>query len=155
MSIQQFPGEVVHAADEPRRMPRPVLIGICFGLGAIIGMLGTVLHGNIWILGEPGSPAVLPWGAGVALLLLLLSLLWAGTTGRSLIEPTVMGGTTFTVATAAYLWPGADQLAVPYSALAMETLPGPVIASAVWWFGSGVVTLVSMILVKWILLRDR
>ena len=136
-------------------MPRPVLLGICFGFGAVIGVLGTALHGNIWILGEPGSAAVVPWGAAVALLILLLSLLWAGTTGRSLIEPTVMGGTVFTVATAAYLWPGADQLAVPYSALAMETLPGPVIASAVWWFGSGVVTLISMILVKWILLRDR
>lgn len=136
-------------------MPRPVLLGICFASGVVLGVLGTALHGNIWVLGEPGSSAVVPWGAAVALCILLLSLLWAGTTGRSLLEPMVMGGTVFTMATAAYLWPGADQLAVPYSAVAMETVPGPVIASLVWWLGAGVVTAVAMILVKWILLRDR
>ncbi|WP_120004510.1 hypothetical protein [Nesterenkonia muleiensis] len=136
-------------------MPRPVLLGICFASGVILGVLGTVLHGNIWVLGEPGSGAVVPWGAGVALLVLLLSLLWAGTTGRSPLEPLVMGGTAFTVATAAYLWPGPDQLVVPYSALAMETVPGPVIASLIWWLGAGAVTLISMVLVKWILVRDR
>lgn len=136
-------------------MPRPVLLGICFASGAILGVLGTVLHGNIWVVGDVGSGAVVPWGAAASLLILLLALLWAGTTGRSLMEPFVMGGTAFTVATAAYLWQGADQLVVPYSPLAMETLPGPVIASLVWWLGSGLVTLISMILNAWILAKDR
>ena len=164
MPQQQFPPgdadtepqqSVNPTRQKPRRMPRAVLFVICFACGVILGALGTALHGNIWVLGEPGSGAVVPWGAAVALLILLLALLWAGTTGRSLVEPLVMGASTFTVATAAYLWPGADQLMVPYSALAVETVPGPVIASLVWWLGAGVVTLVSMLLVKWILIRDR
>ncbi|TLQ00267.1 hypothetical protein FEF26_01490 [Nesterenkonia salmonea] len=136
-------------------MPRPVLLGICFASGVILGVLGTVLQGNIWVIGGVGSGAVVPWGAAAALLILLLALLWAGTTGRSLVEPFVMGGTAFTVATIAYLWPGPDQLVVPYSPLAMETLPGPVIASLVWWLGAGAVTLISMILSSWILSKDR
>ena len=136
-------------------MPRPVLLGICFASGAVLGVLGTVIHGNIWVMGDVGSGAVLPWGSAAALLILFLALLWAGTTGRSLAEPLVMGGTAFTVATFAYLWPGPDQLVVPYSPLAMETLPGPVIASLVWWLGAGVVTLISMVLTSWILAKDR
>ncbi|TLP75832.1 hypothetical protein [Nesterenkonia sphaerica] len=136
-------------------MPRPVLLGICFASGVVLGVLGTVLHGNILVIGEVGSGVVVPWGAAAALLILLLALLWAGTTGRSLLEPLVLGGTAFTVATIAYLWPGPDQLVVPYSPLAMETLPGPVIASLVWWLGAGVVTLVSMLISSWILAKDR
>lgn len=136
-------------------MPRSVLLGICFASGVVLGVLGTVLHGNILVIGEVGSGVVVPWGAAAALLILLLALLWAGTTGRSLLEPLVLGGTAFTVATIAYLWPGPDQLVVPYSPLAMETLPGPVIASLVWWLGAGAVTLVSMLISSWILAKDR
>jgi hypothetical protein len=136
-------------------MPRPVLLGICFASGVFLGVLGTVLHGNIWVIGDAESGFVVPWGAALALLILLLALLWAGTTGRSLVEVLVMGGTAFTVATIAYLWPGPDQLVVPYSPLAMETIPGPVIASLVWWLGAGAVTLFSMLLSTWILAKDR
>ncbi|MGO1192292.1 MAG: hypothetical protein ACTMHH_00325 [Nesterenkonia sp.] len=135
-------------------MPRSILLGICFAAGAIIGILGTALHGNIWIIGEAQSGVVLPWGAALALLLLLLGLVWAGTTGRSLTEPLVLGATVFTVASIAYIWPGADQLVVPYSAVTFESLPGPVIASLLWWLGSAAVTLVGLILVKWILAAD-
>jgi hypothetical protein len=65
-----------------------------------------------------------------------------------------MGITIFTVATVAYIWPGPDQLMVPYSAEVMEVLPGPAIASLVWWLGSGIVALASMILAKWMLARE-
>ncbi|MDS2171247.1 hypothetical protein Q7C18_00860 [Nesterenkonia sp. CL21] len=140
------------ARNRPRN--RPVLMGICFSAGAVIGVLGTAVHGNLWMLGETHSGFVIPWGAAVALLLCLLAQLWAGLRADSLLEPTLMGITTFTVATVAYLWPGPDQLMVPYSAEAMELLPGPTIASLIWWLGSAGITLVSMVLVKWILARD-
>ncbi|MFD5821204.1 hypothetical protein [Nesterenkonia xinjiangensis] len=134
---------------------RPVLMGICFTGGAVIGVLGTAVHGNLWMLGETHTGFVIPWGAVVALLLSLLGQLWAGLRADSLLEPTVMGITTFTVVTIAYLWTGPDQLMVPYSAEAMQLLPGPTLASLIWWLGSAGITLVSMVLVKWILARDK
>lgn len=127
---------------------------MCFAAGAIIGVLGTALHGNIWIIGEAATGVVLPWGASLALLILLLGLLWAGTTGASLTEPLLLGATTFTVASLAYIWPGPDQLVVPYSSVTFHALPGPVIASLLWWLGSAAITLVGLILVKWILVAD-
>ncbi|GAA4828942.1 hypothetical protein [Garicola koreensis] len=135
-------------------MPRPVLLGICFAAGIIIGIIGTALHGNIWVIGEAQSGAVLPWGAALALLILLLGLLWAGTTARSLTEPLLLGATVFSVASIAYIWPGPDQLVVPYSSAAFQSLPGPVIASLLWWLGSAAITLVGLILVKWVLAAD-
>lgn len=135
-------------------MPRSVLLGICFATGIIAGVLGTALHGNIWIIGAIESGVVVPWGAALGLLILLLALLWAGTTARSLTEPMVLGSTAFTVATAAYMWPGADQLVVPYSQVAFNALPGPVIASLVWWLGSALVTIVGLVIVKWVLVAD-
>lgn len=133
---------------------RPVLLGVCFAAGGVIGVVGTALHGNILMLGSTDSGFVVPWGAVLALVILLLAQLWAGMTSGSLVEPLLMGATAFTVATAAYVWPGPDQLVVHYSALAWETLPGPVIASALWWMGSAVVTMVAMILVRLILIKD-
>lgn len=135
-------------------MPRSALLGICFAVGTMVGVLGTALHGNIWLIGEPESGLVLPWGSALSLLILFLLLLWAGTTGRSLVEVMLAGGMAFTVATAAYIWPGPDQLVVPYSSVTMQHLPGPVIASLVWWIGSALVTIMAMLVVKWILLRD-
>ncbi|GAA1172356.1 hypothetical protein GCM10009674_05240 [Nesterenkonia xinjiangensis] len=132
-----------------------MLMGICFTGGAVIGVLGTAVHGNLWMLGETHTGFVIPWGAVVALLLSLLGQLWAGLRADSLLEPTVMGITTFTVVTIAYLWTGPDQLMVPYSAEAMQLLPGPTLASLIWWLGSAGITLVSMVLVKWILARDK
>ena len=135
-------------------MPRSVLLGICFAAGIIAGMLGTMLHGNIWIIGAVDSGLVLPWGAVLALLLLLFAVLWAGTTARSLTAPMLVGASAFTVASVAYIWPGPDQLVVPFSAVTWDTLPGPVIASLVWWFGSAAVTILGLIAVKWILVAD-
>lgn len=135
-------------------MPRPVLLGICFAAGIIAGILGTALHGNIWIIGDVDSGLVVPWGAILSLLLLLLMLLWAGTTEGSLTAPLLLGASAFTVATAAYIWPGPDQLVVPYSAVAFDALPGPVIASLVWWLGSAGITLVGLIAVRWVLSAD-
>lgn len=135
-------------------MARSVLYGICFAAGVIVGILGTMLHGNIWLIGEVDSGVVLPWGAALALLLLLLSMLWAGTTARSLTAPLLVGASAFTVATAAYIWPGPDQLVVPFSTVTFETLPGPVIASLVWWLGSAGVALLGLVLVKWVLVAD-
>lgn len=135
-------------------MARSVLLGICFASGAILGVLGTVLHGNIWMLGDVESGLVVPWGAAVALVILLLGQVWAGMTAGRLIEPMLMGATTFTVASVAYVWQGPDQLVVPYSQIAFETLPGPVIASVLWWLGSAAVTVVAMFLIKWILMMD-
>lgn len=133
---------------------RPALLGVCFAAGAIIGVLGTMLHGNIWVIGEPSSGLILPWGAVLALLILLLALLWSGMTAGSLTEPMLMGATTFTVASIAYLWPGPDQLVVHYTPIAWEQLPGPVLASALWWLGSALITCVAMILTKWLLMKD-
>ena len=130
------------------------MLGISLLCGVVLGILGTLLHGNIWMLGEVDSGVVLPWGAALGLLILLLGMVWAGTTARSLADPTLMGVAAFTVATAAYLWPGPDQLVVPYSPLAFETLPGPVIASLVWWLGCAGVTIAAMLLVKWVLVAD-
>ncbi|NLS10658.1 hypothetical protein HGQ17_11785 [Nesterenkonia sp. MY13] len=136
-------------------MPRSVLLGICFASGAMLGILGTALHGSIWMLGsDPTSAAMLPWGAALALLIQLLALLWAGTTGRSLVEPMLLGSTTFTVATIAYLWPGPDQLVVPFASQTWEALPGSVLASLIWWLGTAVITLIGMLVVKWVLVAD-
>lgn len=135
-------------------MPRPVLLGASFAVGIIAGILGTALHGNIWVIGDVESGLVLPWGALLSLLLLLMLVLWAGTTEGSLTAPTLLGASAFTVATAAYVWPGPDQLVVPFSPLAFDTLPGPVIASLVWWLGSAGITLVGLIAVRWILTAD-
>ncbi|MGJ9424796.1 hypothetical protein ACHABX_02995 [Nesterenkonia halotolerans] len=138
-----------------RRSVSPVLMGVCFSAGVVLGILGTVLHGNILVLGSTETGTVVPWGALLALLMCLMAQLWAGLKSGSLAEPMVMGVTTFTVATIAYLWPGPDQLVVPYSSEAMELLPGPTLASLIWWLGAAVVTLLAMILVKWIVVRDR
>ncbi|WP_300343725.1 hypothetical protein [Nesterenkonia sp.] len=135
-------------------MARSALLGVCFACGVILGILGTVLHGNIWVIGEAGSGLFLPWGAALALLILLLAVLWAGTTSGRLAEPALLGGSAFTVATVAYLWPGPDQLVVPFSPAALESVPGPVIASLVWWFGSAVITAAGLIAGKWVVLAD-
>lgn len=138
-----------------RRSVSPVLMAVCFSAGVVLGILGTVLHGNILVLGSTETGTVVPWGALLALLMCLMAQLWAGLKSGSLAEPMVMGVTTFTVATIAYLWPGPDQLVVSYSSEAMELLPGPTLASLIWWLGAAVVTLLAMILVKWIVVRDR
>ncbi len=107
---------------------RPVLMGVAFSVGVILGVLGTALHGNITMIGtvQDGTPIL--WGAGLALLIALLAQLWMGLTADSLAESTVMGITIFSVATLAYIWPGADQLMVPYSPQTMDALPGPTLA---------------------------
>ncbi|GAA1813749.1 hypothetical protein [Nesterenkonia flava] len=135
-------------------MARPVLLGICFATGLIWGALGTLIHGNLWIIGGTQTGLVLPWGAALALLIALMAQIWAGLTAGRLTETLVMGASTFTVASIAYGWPGPDQLMVPYSPQAYELVPGPVIASGLWWLGSAGVTLLAMVLVKWILARD-
>lgn len=144
------------ARDGRRRSSayRPAVMGLVFSIGAVIGVLGTGIHGNILVLGEPGSSSVIPWGAALALLMAFAAQLWAGLRAGSIVESAVMGITIFTVATVAYIWPGPDQLMVPYSAEVMEVLPGPAIASLVWWLGSGIVALASMILAKWMLARE-
>ena len=133
---------------------RPAVMGLVFSIGAVLGVLGTGIHGNILVLGEPGSAAVVPWGAALALLMALAAQLWAGLWAGSLVEAAVLGITVFSVASLAYVWPGPDQLMVPYSAEVMDALPGPAIASLAWWLGSGVVALASMILTKWLLARE-
>lgn len=136
-------------------MPRAVLLGICASTGVILGLLGTVLHGNIWVLGEPDSGWVIPWGAVLGLVMLYLAMLWAGTTAGRVAEPMLMGSAAFTVASIAYIWTGSDQLVVPYSQIAFAALPGPVIASLLWWFGTALVTCAAMITVRMILIYDR
>lgn len=143
------------ATPSRRSSMRPALLGVCFSAGVVLGILGTVLHGNILMLGATETGTVLPWGAALALLMCLMAQLWAGLKSGSLLEPMLMGVTTFTVASIAYLWPGPDQLVVPYSPEAMELLPGPTLASVIWWLGTAAVTLVAMVLVKWIVVRDR
>ncbi|MCH8559770.1 hypothetical protein LTH96_02070 [Nesterenkonia sp. LB17] len=143
------------ATPSRRSSLRPALLGVCFSAGVVLGILGTVLHGNILMLGPTETGTVLPWGAALALLMCLLAQLWAGLKSGSLLEPMLMGVTTFTVASIAYLWPGPDQLVVPYSPEAMALLPGPTLASVIWWLGTAAVTLISMVLVKWIIVRDR
>lgn len=131
-----------------------MLMGVCFSAGVLLGLVGTALHGNIHMVGEVQGGTVIPWGAALALLMCLLAQLWAGLRSGSLLEPTVMGVTTFTVVTAAYMWTGPDQLMIPYNQHSMELLPGPTVASLIWWLGSAAVALLAMVLVKWVLARD-
>lgn len=138
----------------PRRGFRPVLMGLAVGIGAVLGVLGTALHAGIWVVGETQGGLVIPWGAALALLICLLAQLWIGLRADSVVESTTMGAVTFSLVTATMVWPGADQLAVPYSAEAMEALPGPTIASLVWWFGSAGITFVSMLAVRWLIARE-
>ena len=133
---------------------RPVLMGVAFSLGVILGILGTALHGNIIMIGAVESGTPILWGAGLALLITFTAQLWIGLQAGSLAESTVMGITTFTVVTLAYMWQGPDQLMVPMGAETMDALPGPTLASALWWLGSAGVALLAMILIKWILVRD-
>ncbi len=134
---------------------RRVLFAVaCFAVGVALGVLGTLIHGNIWVLGDVGSGLVLPWGAVFALVLVFAALVWAGTTSGSLAEVLLLGGTVFTVVTAVYLWPGPDQLMVHYSPQVWESLPGPVIASVVWWLGSAAVTILAMFAVRVVLITD-
>ncbi|GAA3279931.1 hypothetical protein [Nesterenkonia halobia] len=138
----------------PRRGFRPVLMGLAVGIGAVLGVLGTALHAGIWVVGETQGGLVIPWGAALALLICLLAQLWIGLRADSVVESTTMGAVTFSLVTVTMVWPGADQLAVPYSAEAMEALPGPTIASLVWWFGSAGITFVSMLAVRWLIARE-
>ncbi|WP_146341104.1 hypothetical protein [Nesterenkonia sp. NBAIMH1] len=135
-------------------MPRAGLLGACVTIGVVLGIIGTALHGNIWMVGEAGSLALVPWGVLVALGLLLAAQLWAGTTARAALEPMVMGASAFTVATAAYIWPGPDQLVIPYNELTWEAMPGPVLVSLLWWGGTAAVTAASMLLTQWVLAQD-
>lgn len=154
MPHEGAPSSRLTAGRSPARF-RPVLMGICFSAGVVLGILGTAVHGNLWMIGQTHSGTVIPWGAALALLVCLLAQLWAGLRADSLLEPAVMGITTFTVVTIAYLWPGPDQLVIPFSGEAYELLPGPTIASLLWWLGSAGITLLAMILIKWILARDK
>lgn len=138
----------------PRRGFRPVLMGLAVGIGVVLGVLGTALHAGIWVIGETQGGLVIPWGAALALLICLLAQLWIGLRADSVVEPTTMGAVTFSLVTVTMVWPGADQLAVPYSAEAMEALPGPTIASLVWWFGAAGITFVSMLAVRWLIARE-
>ena len=52
-------------------MPRPVLLGASFAVGIIAGILGTALHGNIFVSGDVDPGLVLPWRALLSRLLLL------------------------------------------------------------------------------------
>lgn len=133
---------------------RPVLMGVAFSLGVILAVLGTALHGNIIMIGTVDEGTPILWGAALALLICLLAQLWMGLQADSLLESTVMGITIFTVTTAAYMWWGPDQLMVPYSPETMDALPGPTLASLVWWLGSAGVALLAMVLIRWILVRD-
>lgn len=146
------PGEPSIADDRPPRsavevagVPVSLVISVVSGL--LAGVLGTGVHGNIW----HAAPHVwIPWGAVLALGLLLSLSLWSGTTTRRIWAAAVPG-------VVAYATAFALAFAKPGSALVVLSGASAIgVAGLLWFGGILVITLVAVVLTgRWWRRRRR
>jgi hypothetical protein len=119
----------------------PVSATISIVSGLLAGVVGTAVHGNI---ARFGDGVWIPWGAPLALALLLSLSVWSGTTTRRIWAAAVPGivayGAAFVLA-----FGRADS---PLVVLSTTSAIG--LAGLLWFGGILVVTLVSVVLVgRW------
>lgn len=125
----------------------PVSLVISLVSGLLAGVLGTGVHGNIWHV----APHVwIPWGALLALGLLLSLSLWSGTTTRRVWAAAVPGVVAYAAAfVLAFGKPG--------SALVVLSATSAIgLAGLLWFGGILVITLVAVVLMgRWWRRRRR
>ncbi|WP_144793068.1 hypothetical protein [Kocuria palustris] len=125
----------------------PVSAVVSVVSGLLAGILGTVVHGNILRL---GGHLWIPWGAVLALALLLSLSVWSGTTTRRIWASAVPGIVAYAAAfVLAFGRPDSPLVVMsPGSAIGISGL--------LWFGGILVVTLLSVVLVgRWWRQRRR
>lgn len=125
----------------------PVSAAIAIVSGVLAGVLGTGVHANIWHL---GPHLWIPWGAVLALGLLLSLCLWSGTTTRRIWAAAVPGLVAYAVSfVLAFAKPDSALIALgPGSAVGISGL--------LWFGGILLVTLAAVVIVgRWWRRRRR
>lgn len=120
------------ASRRPASRRRPLALAGAVALGVGVGLLGTVLHLQLW---APTGTWTLPWGALLALVLAGSTQLWWSRRAASPVAGGLLGAVAFTVAWALQLLPGADDLGLPWHAHLFGVMPGAMLASGLWLLG--------------------
>ena len=120
------------ASRRPASRRRPLALAGAVALGVGVGLLGTVLHLQLW---APTETWTLPWGAVLALVLVGSTQLWWSRRTASPVAGGLLGAVAFTVAWALQLLPGHDDLGLPWHAHLLDALPGAMLASGLWLLG--------------------
>lgn len=110
-----------------RRRTGALVGAVALGVG--VGLLGTVLHLQLW---APTGTWTLPWGAALALVLVGSTQLWWSRRVAWPVAGGLLGAVAFTAAWALQLLPGHDDLGLPWHARVLEVLPGAMLASGLW-----------------------
>lgn len=113
-----------------------------------VGLLGTVLHLQLW---APTGSWTLPWGAAAALVLAGSTQLWWSRRSDLPVAGGVLGAVAFTAAWALQVLPGPDALGIPWRPEVAAALPGAVLASLLWLLGLPAV----VVAVLWAAARER
>ena len=120
------------ASGRPASRRRPLALAGSLALGVGVGLLGTVLHLQLW---APAGTWTLPWGAVLALVLAGSTQLWWTRRAGSPVSGGLLGAVAFTAAWALQLLPGHDDLGLPWQAHLLQVLPGAMLASGLWLLG--------------------
>ncbi|MFB6574420.1 hypothetical protein [Kocuria palustris] len=119
----------------------PVSATIAIVSGMLAGVVGTAVHGNI---ARFGDGVWIPWGAPLALALLLSLSVWSGTTTRRIWAAAVPGIVAYAAAFALAFGRQDSPLVV------LSTTSAIGLAGLLWFGGILVVTLLSVVLVgRW------
>lgn len=114
----------------------PATLGGCLHalvVGLVVGVLGSFQHLNAFVITVAGSPVIVPWGLGLALLLMILALWHVSALYRSTIVTVVLAAVVSALAFAfaqPQLWPGSD-LVVTGSLRSLVWLFAPMVLAAV------------------------
>lgn len=114
----------------------PATLGGCLHalvVGIVVGVLGSFQHLNAFVVTVAGAPVIVPWGLGLALLLMILALWHVSALYRSTIVTVVLAAVVSASAFAfaqPQLWPGAD-LVVTGSLRSLVWLFAPMVLAAV------------------------
>ncbi|XNZ01487.1 hypothetical protein ACL90Y_05865 [Micrococcus luteus] len=120
------------AARRPASRRQPLALAVAVALGVLVGLLGTVLHLQLW---APAGTWTLPWGAVLALVLVGSTQLWWSRRSRSTVAGGLLGAVAFTAAWALQLLPGDDDLGLPWQTNLFSVMPGATAASGLWLLG--------------------
>ena len=102
-------------------------------VGIVVGVLGSFQHLNAFVVTVAGAPVIVPWGLGLALLLMIVALWHVSALYRSTIVTVVLAAVVSASAFAfaqPQLWPGAD-LVVTGSLRSLVWLFAPMVLAAV------------------------
>ena len=120
------------ASRRPASRRRTLALAGSVALGVGAGLLGTVLHLQLW---APTGTWTLPWGAVLALVLVGSTQLWWSRRAGSAVAGGLLGAVAFTAAWALQLLPGHDDLGLPWQANLLSVMPGAMLASGLWLLG--------------------